>query len=142
MREYTISEIMVGLKESFSKTITPDMEEAFRNISGDNNPLHRDDEFAREISDGKFESHATFGLLTASLYSTLAGMYLPGKFSLIHSFEDLAFVKPVFAGDELTVTGEVTDKDEALNLITVRANIKNQNGKTVSKAKIKILVLK
>ena len=81
-------------------------------------------------------------MLTASLYSTLAGMYLPGKYSLIHSFEELSFLKPVFAGDLLAVTGEVCEKVEAFRLIRVKAVIRNQHGYAVSRARMKILVLK
>jgi len=142
VREYCLSEIEVGLIESFEREITTEMENMFRSITGDENPLHKDDLYAAEIGGGKFPGHVAFGMLTASMYSTLAGMYLPGKYSLIHSFDELSFMKPVFAGDVLTVSGEVVDKDEALKLIHVKATIKNQNGKTVSKAKIKILVLK
>lgn len=142
MNEYAISDISIGTKASFTKCITKEMEDAFRLLSGDNNPLHKDDEFARENSLGIFDSHVTFGMLTASLYSTIAGMYLPGKYSLIHSFEELSFLKPVFIGDVLTVGGEVVDKDESLKLIRLKVSIKNQNNKTVSRAKMKVLVMK
>lgn len=142
MNEYSIAEIEIGTKATFKRQITKAMEDAFRMISGDENPLHKDDTFAVKVSDGKFKSHAAFGMLTASLYSTVAGMYLPGKYSLIHSFEELSFMKPVFAGDELTVDAEVTDKDEALKLIRLKVTIKNQHNKFVSKAKMKVLVMK
>lgn len=142
MNEYTLAEIEVGMKAVFHKTITKEMEDAFRVISGDENPLHKDDTFAAEISNGKFPGHAAFGMLTASLYSTVAGMYLPGKYSLIHSFEALSFTKPVFVGDDLTVEAEVTDKEIALKLIRLKVTIKNQNNKLVSKAKMKVLVMK
>ena len=91
MNEYTLSEIEIGMKASFQREITTEMEDAFRQISGDENPLHRDDEFAGEISNGKFTQHVAFGMLTASLYSTMAGMYLPGKYSLIHSLRNYPF---------------------------------------------------
>lgn len=142
MNEYVFDEIEVGMQASFKKKITKEMEDAFRQISGDENPLHKDNEFAREISEGKFQSHAVFGMLTASLYSTVAGMYLPGKYSLIHSFEEISFMNPVFVGDELTVEAEVTDKDEAFKLIRLKVTIKNQNNKKVSRAKMKVLVMK
>ena len=142
MNEYTLAEIEVGMKAVFHKTITKEMEDAFRVISGDENPLHKDDTFALEISNGKFPGHAAFGMLTASLYSTVAGMYLPGKYSLIHSFEELSFTKPVFVGDDLTVEAEVTDKEIALKLIRLKVTIKNQDNKPVSKAKMKVLVMK
>jgi len=142
MNEYTIQDIEVGLQASFQREITLQMENAFREITGDINPLHLDDSFATEISNGKYSSHVAFGMLTASLYSTLAGVYLPGKYSLIHSFEELKFLKPVFVGDTLTVTGQVSDIDRGLNLIQVKAEIRNQDNKKVSTAKIKILVQK
>ena len=142
MNEYTLDEIMVGTTATFKKNITTEMEDAFRKITGDDNPLHRDDDFARKTGGKNFKGHAAFGMLTASLYSTLAGMYLPGKYSLIHSFDEISFLKPVFVGDELTVTGQVVDKNDDLRLIMVKADIKNQDNKTVSRAKIKVLVLK
>lgn len=142
MKKYTFSEIYVGLRETFEQQISIEMENAFREMSGDNNPLHRDDVYAREISAGKYPVHVSFGMLTASLYSTLAGMYLPGAYSLIHSLENVSFLNPVFVGDVLFVEGEVTDKDESLQLIRVNACIHNQEKRKVSKAKMKIIVLK
>lgn len=142
MNEYTFADLSVGMRESFQKTITPEMEDAFRMISGDLNPLHRDDDFAREVSDGRYPQHAVFGMLTASLYSTIAGMYLPGKYSLIHSFDEISFKSPVFSGDTLTVTGEITGLEESLKLILLKVTIRNQDNKLVSKGKMKILVMK
>lgn len=142
MNEYTFADLSVGMRESFQKTITPEMEDAFRMISGDFNPLHRDDDFAREVSDGRYPQHAVFGMLTASLYSTIAGMYLPGKYSLIHSFDEISFKSPVFSGDTLTVTGEITGLEESLKLILLKVTIRNQDNKLVSKGKMKILVMK
>ena len=142
MNEYTFSEIFVGMKASFQRKVTPEMEDMFRQISGDDNPLHRDDDFARTVGGGRFPSHAAFGMLTASFYSTMAGMYLPGKYSLIHSLEEISFMKPVFAGDTLEVRGEVTEKEEGLKLICLKVTIKNQHGAKVSRAKMKVLVLK
>ena len=142
MNELTIADIEIGMTASFTKQISKEMEDSFRIISGDENPLHKDDEFAKELSGDKFKSHVAFGMLTASLYSTMAGMYLPGKYSLIHSFEEISFLKPVFTGDELTVSGQVTDKNEALNLIVLKVVIRNQDNKAVSRAKMKVLVMK
>ena len=142
MNEFTIDEIQVGMEASFKRSVTDEMMDSFRSITGDENPLHRDDGFAREISNGRYREHAVFGMLTASFYSAMAGMYLPGKYSLIHSFEEISFLKPVFVGDELTVTGKVTDKNDELRLIVLKVVIKNQDSQTVSRAKMKVLVLK
>ena len=141
MNTYTFAEIKEGMTESFSREITLEMEDAFRTISGDENPLHRDDAFAIEAGGGRFKQHVTFGMLTAALYSALAGQYLPGKYSLIHSLE-IKLQKPVFAGDVLTVTGTVARKQEGLNLIELKVKITNQKKQCVSKADMKVLVLK
>lgn len=141
MNEYRYDEIETGLSASFVREVTPEMERLFRAISGDDNPLHRDDAFAQSVGGGgRFPRHVSFGMLTASLYSTLAGMYLPGRFSLIHSME-IKFQKPVFAGDVLTVRGVVKDKEDGLRLILVGARIDNQAGICVSRASMKVLVL-
>ena len=142
MNRYRLSDINVGMKESFVRTISSDMELGFRVISGDENPLHKDDQFARDISNGKYEKHVSFGMLTASLYSTFAGVYLPGENSLIHSFEELSFLRPVFVGDRLEIEGEVIDKQVDLRLIRLKVIIRNQNNKVVSRAKMKVLVLR
>jgi len=141
MKELKYDDIEIGYSAQFTKQITTGMEDAFRAMSGDENPIHWDDEYARQAGGGgKFKSHIAFGMLTAALYSTLAGMYIPGKYSLIHSLE-LSFKKPVYAGDVLTVSGEVADKQDALKLLLVKAKITNQDGETVSKATMKVLVL-
>lgn len=142
MNDYKIDQIEVGMEASFSKQITREMEDSFRTITGDNNPLHRDDNFARDVSNEKFREHVAFGMLTASLYSTMAGMYLPGKYSLIHSIDELSFLAPVFIGDVLEISGKVIDKNIDLKFIVIKVVIKNQDKKTVSRAKMKVLVMK
>ena len=136
-----MEQIEIGMEASFKRKLSVEMEDSFRMISGDENPLHCDDWFAREIGEGRFHGHVTFGMLTASFYSTLAGMYLPGRYSLIHSFEELSFMKPVYAGDELTVNGKVIDKNNDLSFIVLKAVIRNQDEKVVSRAKMKVLVM-
>lgn len=140
MNSYLFDEISIGQTESFSRQITLREEDLFREITGDLNPLHRDDAYAKEIGNGKFKSHVTFGMLTASLLSTMAGMLLPGEYSLIHSIDNISFKKPVYAGDTLTVTGTVTEKQSDLRLIIVSVRITNQEKKLVTKAEMKILV--
>lgn len=135
--ERPFEQIRVGDSASFTRTVTPEMEDAFRAISGDRNPLHYDDGWAASLG---YRKHVAFGMLTASLYSTMAGMYLPGRYSLIHSLS-IKFQKPVYAGDTLTVHGVVADKQEALRLLCLKVRILNQAGKCVSCADMKVLTL-
>lgn len=76
-------------------------------------------------------------MLTASFYSTLVGVYLPGRYALLHGV-DASFVAPVFPGDTLTVQGEVSAIHMQLTQIEMRAHIVNQFGERVSRAKIRV----
>jgi 3-hydroxybutyryl-CoA dehydratase len=106
------------------------MMDAFEKLSGDVNPLHRDASFAMERG---YPGRVVYGMLTASLYSALAGVYLPGKYCLLRSV-DSKFLKPVFIGDELTVTGEVAEVHADLGVAAIKAAITNQRGEKVSRA--------
>lgn len=138
MNNFTFEEIFVGQTAEFvGEAIDTDMLEKFRDISGDNNPLHTDENFAKEKN---FPGRVVYGMLTASLYSKLAGEYLPGKNCLLQSVH-ADFLSPVFIGDILTVSGKVIEKHDSVRQIVVKAIIKNQNGKKVSRAKIEAGVL-
>jgi acyl dehydratase len=110
-----------------------EMMDAFRNISGDCNPLHTDPVFAETYG---YSAQVVYGMLTASFYSTLVGMYLPGKYALFQG-ADIVFTAPVYPGDTLIVSGEVVSKHEAYRQIELKAQITNQNGEKVSRAKIR-----
>ena len=112
MNTYTYEEMEVGRKESFTVQVTEADMDAFRAVTGDGNPLHADDGFAR---DKGYEGKVAFGMLTASYLSTLAGVYLPGERSLIQSVET-KFLKPVYPGDTLSVSGEITEKNEVTKI--------------------------
>lgn len=137
MNQYTIDDINVGLKESFSVTVTEAMMEAFLNTTGDINPLHNDESFAKEKG---FKSRVVYGLLTSSFLSTLAGVYLPGERSLIREV-DVKLKKPVFVGDELTVSGEVTEVNRDFKIFEMKVEIVNQNKDKVLRGKMQMGVL-
>ena len=134
MNTYTYDQIEVGRKESFTVTVTGEEMDKFREITGDVNPLHSDAEYAKEHG---HRDRVVFGMLTASYLSTLAGVYLPGERSLIHSV-DVKFEGAVYPGDELTIEGTVTEKNDTFKLIVIKVIIKNADGKKVCKAKMQI----
>ena len=119
-------------RAEFTVTITKEMMEKFLDITGDVNPLHNDADYARSKG---FNDRVVYGMLTSSFYSTLAGVYLPGKYCLLHSVES-SFRLPVFVGDTLTVSGFVKTKFETTKTMEIAAQIVNQEGKKVGKAKI------
>lgn len=137
MNNYSFDEIQIGMKESFSVNITEEMRDKFRDITGDTNPLHNDPEYAKSMGN---DECVAFGMLTASFLSTLAGVYLPGKKSLIQSL-DINFRKPVYIGDTLTVTGEVSEKNDTFNLFDMKVTITNQDGLKVVKGNMRVAVV-
>ncbi len=130
MNKYTIRDLHVGKKEEFTICITEEMQRTFTELTGDLNPMHLDDEYAEKNG---FERKIVYGMLTASFYSTLVGVYLPGERCLFHEC-DVAWKKPVYIGDRLTIKGEIKEKDERFNRIFIKASILNQKGEKVSRA--------
>ncbi|MGN0431362.1 MAG: MaoC/PaaZ C-terminal domain-containing protein [Lachnospiraceae bacterium] len=137
MNNYTFEEIQVGMEESFTVKVTHEMMEKFLQITGDVNPLHTESAFAIEKG---YSSCVVYGMLTASFLSTLAGVYLPGKNSLIHSVET-KFVRPVFEGDTLVVHGKVTEKNELFSVFSLKVEIRNQNNEKILRGNMQIGVL-
>ncbi|MCR5733885.1 MAG: MaoC family dehydratase [Lachnospiraceae bacterium] len=137
MNDHSYENLEIGHQESFEVNVTEKDMDAFYGITGDSNPLHNDSEYAASRG---FGSRVVYGMLTASYLSTLAGVYLPGRRSLIHSVST-KFIKPVFIGDRLTVEGKVSDKNDTFKLITVKVIIKNQDNEKVIKGEMTIQVL-
>ena len=133
MNEYRWDELTVGLKQTFDATFTSEMVDDFARLSGDVNPLHVNREYA--IAAG-FPGPVIFGMMTSSLYSRLVGVYIPGKYALLQGM-DINFHHPCFVGDTLTVTGEIIFLGGALRQMEIKASIRNQNKKLISKATIR-----
>jgi 3-hydroxybutyryl-CoA dehydratase len=137
MNEYRFSDIKVGLTEAFKVKITASMMDKFLEISNDTNPLHIDENYAK---DQGFTDRVVYGLLTSSFYSTLVGVYLPGKYCILQGI-DIQFSKPVYIDDELKISGKVSYINEAYKQIEIKATIIIQESKKVSKATIKVGVM-
>ena len=129
MNHYTLAEMQPGLTESFTVTVTQEMMEDFYRLTGDDSPIHRSEEYA---AGRDYPGRVVYGMLGASFFSTLAGVYLPGEHCLLHGVE-AKFARPVFIGDTLTVKGTVTEGNDTFKEITVRAEIFNQEGKKVTR---------
>lgn len=128
MNHYTFEELSVGMEESFSVTVTEEMHNKFTELSGDVNPMHLSEEYAREHG---YAGKLVYGMLTASFYSTLVGVYLPGEHCVFHEIRS-TFNAPVYAGDTLTVHGEIVQIHEDFRRIKIKAYIINQEGTKVS----------
>ena len=138
MNNYKFEDLKIGMSESFTVTVTEEMMKSFLELSGDENPLHNDEEFAK--SQG-YDSKVVYGLLTTSFISKLVGVLLPGKYCLLQGI-DLKYAKPVYVGDILIVRGVVDELHESVKRLTVKVEVINQDEKKVIKGKVEIGFLK
>ena len=133
MNAYRWSELHAGLAHSFSVQLTPAMMQDFLHLSGDTNPLHLDATFAKEAG---FRDVVAYGMLTSALYSRMVGVYLPGRFCVLHGIQ-VDFSNPAYVGDWLTVKGEIAHLNDAFRRIEIKASIENGT-QVISKAKIRV----
>ncbi len=99
---YVLEDLAVGMSASFSKTLTDADIVMFSGVSGDTNPVHLDEEYAKDTI---FEGRISHGMLSAGFISAVLGTKLPGP-GAIYVSQDLRFKAPVRPGD--TVTARVT----------------------------------
>lgn len=132
-------DIQVGEEASFSRLITHDDVETFAKLTGDQNPLHLSDEFARRVSYGK---PVVYGMLSASFISTMIGMLLPGQGALWTS-QTLEFIHPTYVGDTITVKARVKQKSPSTRTLVLGVEVTNQKDQVLvtGESKVKMLVL-
>jgi len=136
--EYEFDQIGIGLKKEFTIKITESMIADFAKISGDYNPLHMDETYAKSTT---FKKRVCHGMLLAAFFSRLVGMYLPGKYALYFS-QSMNFQNPCFVNDIITIKGEVIDKSVATYLITIKTSIYNQERRCLLDGIAKVVIRK
>lgn len=122
------SQISVGTKATYQKTCTEEDVLLFAKVSGDVNPVHLDESFAKETQFGQRIAH---GMYTGALVSAALAIELPGP-GTIYLGQEIKFRAPVFIGDTITVNLEVEAIREDKNIVTLACNCTNQHGKTVA----------
>mgnify|MGYP005633032577 FL=1 len=134
--EYQFNDIEIGQTETFELVITESMLDDFARLSGDYNPLHMNENYANSTI---FKRRVCHGMLVASFFSRLVGMYIPGKNALYFS-QTLKFIQPCFIDDTLKIEGKVLDKSESTKLITLKTSVFNDMGKCIIDGQAKVLV--
>ncbi len=127
----TFEDLEVGKKAFLKKTITEADLSHFIAITGDMNPLHVDKTFAEKTFFGQRIAH---GMLSASLFSTLVGMHIPGL-GAIYKSQTLEFLRPVFIGDTLCAWFEIVLIDKEAEEIHIKSWIENQDDDVVIQGK-------
>ncbi len=126
----------VGDRAQRSMRVTDEKIEAFAQLSGDRNPVHFDDAFARRIG---FAGHIAHGAVTASLLSAVLGMDLPGPGSVFLE-QRVRFLGPVRPGDTITAVLEVVKVRADKPIITLAATITDQAGVKVADGELLVLL--
>lgn len=96
MNEYKFCDLKIGMTEAFEYVVTEEKMKEFLLLSGDENPLHIDGQFAREHG---FKDRVVYGMLTASLFSKLGGGKTPGKI-LYHSADRVKIFEACVCGGQ------------------------------------------
>lgn len=130
-------QIQVGDKASLKHIVTQQDLEKFVELTGDDNKLHIDKDYAAKTS---FKKPVVHGMLGASFISTIIGTKLPGDGALWFA-QSLEFLLPVRVGDTLTIEAEVIKKLDKLQTIELQTDIFNQDKQKVTTgvAKVKII---
>lgn len=121
------SDLKIGQSASVTKTFKDEDVRKFSEVSLDTNPIHLDDEAAAKSIFGRRVVHgiATCGLISAVLANKLPG---PGT---IYLGQEAKFTAPVFLGDTITATCEITEIREDKHIVKLSTTCVNQDGKTV-----------
>ena len=104
-KRYYIEDLQPGMSESYSRTVTEEDIQKFGEVSGDFNPVHFDESYAKKTI---FRGRIAHGLLTAGYISTVLGTKLPGA-GAIFMAASIRFTGPVRIGDEVTAVCTVRD---------------------------------
>ncbi|TVO78713.1 MaoC/PaaZ C-terminal domain-containing protein [Sedimenticola selenatireducens] len=135
MENIPYNELEIGMTADFSKTLTQDDLILFAKISGDVNPVHLDDEFAKETL---FKGRIGHGMWTGSVISAAVATVLPGP-GTIYLEQNLQFRRPVRPGDEITVTLTVTGKQDEKKHVSLDCKVVNQDGALVAKGDARVI---
>ena len=132
---YKFEDLALGMTHETHHTITEDDIELFAQVSGDRNPLHMDEEFAKQTPFGQRIAH---GALTASYISGILGNDLPGPGSIFVGL-NMRFRRPVFIGSNVIVRVEVTEMQSRGNRVTLKVSC-NVDGKAAISGEAIVMV--
>ena len=129
-----IEDLAIGMSRELTKEVTDRDIEMFAEVSTDHNPVHMDDDYARDTI---FEGRIAHGMLTAGLVSAVIGEQLPGH-GTVYLGQTLKFLAPVRPGDRVRAVVTVTDIDHAKRRVTLDTRCEI-DGKPILMGEAKVL---
>lgn len=131
----TIDQLEVGQNASFSKTVTETDVYNFAGVSGDFNPAHINEAYAKETF---FKTRIAHGMLSAGFISAVLANKLPGP-GTIYISQEMKFTKPVLFGDTITATCTVEELFPEKNRAIIKTVCTNQEGDVVIDGKATVM---
>ncbi len=138
MKVTKYSDIKMGQTAEVTHTVTEEDIKVFGDLSGDYNPLHFDEDWAKTTMFGGRIAH---GILSASYISTAIGMHLPGP-GTIYMSQSMRFMGPVRIGDTITAHVEVVKLNDEKERVTLKTTCTNQKGKVVLDGEALVTLMK
>lgn len=138
MEEFVFAELKIGQEAFFERVFSIEDIKKFADLSGDFNPLHVDKSYAEKT---EFGGQIVHGMLAGSFFSTLVGMYLPGK-NCLYLSQTLQFHYPIMPEEKIKVYGKIIQKIGALKIIEIETRIFDKNNKALITGAAKVRVLK
>ena len=123
-----ISEINIGTEITVKKIMTEELINLFSEISDDKNPIHLDDQYAKN---SRYKKRLCYGMLAASLFSGIFGTKLPGL-GCVYKSQTLKFLRPIHIDDLLCATAVVKDVDVKKKVVKFETFCKVNNKKVIS----------
>ena len=121
------AKIGIGMMSRQAFVVSEERVRAFAELTGDMNPVHLDEEFAKTTQFGRRIAH---GMLVASFISKVLGRDFPGE-GTIYVSQKVRFRRPVFIGDTVTVEVEVTEKNDEKKRLILRTDVISEAGEKV-----------
>lgn len=131
-----LKDIYLGKSMTMKRTFTQEEVERCAELTGDDNPMYLDDDFARQT---RFGRTIVQGILTEGLVTALMNRYIPGPGALLLE-KELVFFHPVYVGEEITAYIEVIDMDEDRHWITEKVVCTDPRGQEVMRGQFVLLV--
>jgi 3-hydroxybutyryl-CoA dehydratase len=138
MKVTKYSDIKMGQSAEVVHTVTEEDIQVFGDLSGDYNPVHFNEDWAKTTMFGGRIAH---GILTASFISTAIGMHLPGP-GTVYMSQSMRFLGPVRIGDTITARVEVVVLNDEKERVTLKTTCTNQDRKVVMDGEALVTLMK
>lgn len=138
MKVTKYTDIKMGQSAEMVHTVTEEDIKKFGDLSGDYNPLHFNEEWAKTTM---FRGRIAHGILTAAYISAAIGMHLPGP-GTIYMSQSMRFMGPVRIGDTITARVEVISLNDEKQRVTLKTTCTNQEEKVVLDGEALVTLMK